>query len=796
MPPKRKSTSATPAMTQAAIRQLIADGIVAAWEAQASTMANTDNPNRNTRPRETPVAKSRNYKEFISCQPFYLNGTKGVVGLIRWFEQTESVFSHSNCAEENKVTFATDSKADEGFFVGYSLNSKAFRVFNSRTRIMKENLHIWFSESAPNVAGSGPDWLFDIDALTRTMNYEPIVAGTQSNGFADPKSSHDDGSKPSSDNGKKVDEDPRKKINKEDGIFISQDKYVAEILKKFKFTEVKTASTPMETQNPLLKDEDGKEVDVYMYRYQVNLKVSHLHAVKRIFRYLKGQPKLGLWYPKDSPFDLVTYINSDYTRASLDRKSTTGGITYYCWLKVNAARHNLLLLVKRNRVEDTQVPQPSGPTKSITDEASYKELGDSLVRAATTASSLEVECQETMGDTIVQTRFQNVSKHANDSLLARGNTLQSDEDRLKLDEMMALCTTLQNRVLDLEQTKTHQKNEIDTRVESSGDEECLGQDASKQERMIDAIDADEDIILVNDADNEIFDMDDLEITLAQALKALKNSKPKAKGIVFQEPGKEKRAGIKVEQEITKKQKVDDDKEKAELKQLMETIPAEEVAIDAIPLAVKSQRIVDWKIHKEGKKSYYQIVRANRKSQMYMIFSKMLKFFDRKDLEDFYKLVKARYGSTRPVDNMDYLLWSDMKTMFKPHVEDELCKLIKKQLKKQRGVWKHPPGDGAPSKFRFLARKKGRCGHIGISIQDKDGAVLQQKVRLTSFKPGDFMFQKNEASKVEDQGKLGPNWEGPYRVMQAYQNSFYKLQTVEDKEVPQTWHAINLRKYYL
>ncbi|GJV80850.1 hypothetical protein Tco_1516720 [Tanacetum coccineum] len=63
-------------------------------------------------------------------------------------------------------------------------------------------------------------------------------------------------------------------------------------------------------------------------RYQVNPKVSHLHAVKRIFRYLKGQPKLGLWYPKDSPFDLVAYTDSDYDGASLDRKSTTGGCQF------------------------------------------------------------------------------------------------------------------------------------------------------------------------------------------------------------------------------------------------------------------------------------------------------------------------------------------------------------------------------------------------------------------------------------------------------------------------------------
>ncbi|GKB45806.1 ribonuclease H-like domain-containing protein [Tanacetum coccineum] len=75
-----------------------------------------------------------------------------------------------------------DGKADEGFFVGYSTNSKAFRVFNSRTRIVEENLHVKFSGDTPNIAGSGPNWLFDIDALTKSMNYKPVVAGNQSNG--------------------------------------------------------------------------------------------------------------------------------------------------------------------------------------------------------------------------------------------------------------------------------------------------------------------------------------------------------------------------------------------------------------------------------------------------------------------------------------------------------------------------------------------------------------------------------------------------------------------------------------
>nr|GEV45835.1 hypothetical protein [Tanacetum cinerariifolium] len=140
---------------------------------------------------------------------------------------------------------------------------------------------------------------------------------------------------------------------KKDGIFISQDKYVAEILRKFGLPDGKSASTPIDTEKPLLKDPDGEDVDVHTYRsmigslmyltslrpdimfavyacayFQVTPKASHLHVVKRIFRYLKGKPHLGLWYPKDSPFDLVAYSDSDYAGASLDRKSATEGCQF------------------------------------------------------------------------------------------------------------------------------------------------------------------------------------------------------------------------------------------------------------------------------------------------------------------------------------------------------------------------------------------------------------------------------------------------------------------------------------
>nr|GEV44391.1 uncharacterized mitochondrial protein AtMg00810-like [Tanacetum cinerariifolium] len=139
----------------------------------------------------------------------------------------------------------------------------------------------------------------------------------------------------------------------DDGIFISQDKYVADILKNFGFSLVKTTSTLIEPNKALIKDAEAEDVDVHLYgsiigslmyltaarpdimfavcacaRFQVTPKTSHLHVVKRIFRYLKGQRKLGLWYPRDSPFDLEAFSGSDYAGASLNMKSTTGGCQF------------------------------------------------------------------------------------------------------------------------------------------------------------------------------------------------------------------------------------------------------------------------------------------------------------------------------------------------------------------------------------------------------------------------------------------------------------------------------------
>nr|GEV84146.1 hypothetical protein [Tanacetum cinerariifolium] len=226
--------------------------------------------------------------------------------------------------------------------------------------------------------------------------------------------------------------------------------------------------------------------------------------------------------------------------------------------------------------KDTQVPQPSGPTESITDDDVHKELGDRLAApnepsSQGTDSGGGLRCQETIGDTIAQTRVKKLEKR----------------NRSRTHKLKRLY-----------------KVSLSARVESFGDEESLGEDASKQGRRIDVIDADEEITLVsvqdevfnNDADKEMFDVDVLG----------------GDELVKE---KEKRAREKLVQEITKKQKVEDDKEKDELKHLMETIPNEkEVAIDAIPLAVKSSKIVKGIVFQEPGKSSTTTTISSQQSQ--------------------------------------------------------------------------------------------------------------------------------------------------------------------------------------
>ncbi|GJU00191.1 retrovirus-related pol polyprotein from transposon TNT 1-94 [Tanacetum coccineum] len=303
-----------------------------------------------------------------------------------------------------------DGKANEGFFAGYSINSKAFRVFNSRTMIVEENLHVQFSKNTPNIAGNGPNYLFDIDALTKSMNYKPVVAENQSNVKARMETVPDKvtfcylyglAGQPFSQSLSDSPDVPSwieamqksfynssyrsldfsgfqmkkgigtkwllRKKKDEEGIIIKdiflayasfKDFVVYQMDVKSAFLYGKIEEEVYVCQPPGFEDPDFPD-----RVYKVEKALYGLHQAPRAWYetlstylldngfqrgkidktlfirrdkgdillvqvYLKGQPKLGLWYPKDLPFNLVAYTDSDYARSSLDRKSTTGEAKY------------------------------------------------------------------------------------------------------------------------------------------------------------------------------------------------------------------------------------------------------------------------------------------------------------------------------------------------------------------------------------------------------------------------------------------------------------------------------------
>nr|GEV05470.1 ribonuclease H-like domain-containing protein [Tanacetum cinerariifolium] len=313
------------------------------------------------------------------------------------------------------------------------------------------------------------------------------------------------------------------------------------------------------------------ELTFFLGLFQVTPNVLHLHVVKRIFRYLKGQSKLGLWYPKDL-FNLEAYTDSDYAGASLDKSPQQE-------LKVNVVRHKLTTVVDVNDVEVLGYCNGQKHQWRVTDtrqggwkedEVVYEKMHDSVERAASTATSLDwgiisktqftttlnepsyIETssgsgpkrQETIRDAAAQTRSERVSKFSNDPPLLRTGLAKE-------------IANLKKGVKRLERKKKSRshglkrlyKVGLSERVESSTEEECLGKEESSKQGRIEDIDDDDNITLVND--QEMFDADrdlqditttdieetistatlittdvtDDELTVAQALVEIKKSKP-------------------------------------------------------------------------------------------------------------------------------------------------------------------------------------------------------------------------------------------------------------------------------
>nr|GEX02065.1 hypothetical protein [Tanacetum cinerariifolium] len=445
-------------------------------------------------------------------------------------------------------------------------------------------------------------------------------------------------------------------------------------------------------------------------RFQVNPKNSHLHAVKRIFRYLKGQPKLGLWYPKDSPFDLVAYTNSDYARASLDRKSTTEGCQFLgCKLISWQCKKQTVVANSTTEAEDSNEKKLIQMIKIHTDN----NVADLLTKAFDNGKAAKDEivkptiytsCVEQIWATA---NVKNINKEAQlnaevdgkkvvffEALVRRdhrfideGETVVDDVVNEEMYDSLERATNTATS-LDAEQDRG---NISKTQSKATPNEPCsLGTSLGGGPRRKDTIGKpllrlDEDLFGVNDLDNTsmfdankdlqgeevvvekevtgkyVSDVEEInaasiatfvttttpiismdEITLAKALIEIKTSRPKAKGIVMQELSKtptptpivssqqpskvqdkvvestkkdkaetvqessSKRAGDKLEQESSKKQKIEDENESAKLKRCLETVldDGDEVTINATPLSSKSLTIVDYKIYKEGRKSFF------------------------------------------------------------------------------------------------------------------------------------------------------------------------------------------------
>nr|GEW95580.1 hypothetical protein [Tanacetum cinerariifolium] len=305
--------------------------------------------------------------------------------------------------------------------------------------------------------------------------------------------------------------------HKEDGIFISQEKYVAEILKNIDFLSVKTASIPIETKKPLAKDEEAADVDVHLYRSMIG-SLMYLTSFRPDIMYLKGQPKLGLWYPRESAFDLEAYSDSDYAGANLDRKSTTGGyqflgrrlISWQCKKQTIVAtstieadticivknpvfhsktkhieiRHHFIrdayekkliqvfkihtddnvtdLLTKAFDVNSTGRQQLSTARHKFS-TAGLRKITPLFPSMLTQAAVKEGEDSRTLIEsqpTPSPTQPRDQVKLPYDSSLSSGHTSDRAEGSLNLKELSALCINLSNMVLALETVKDAQAKEI------------------------------------------------------------------------------------------------------------------------------------------------------------------------------------------------------------------------------------------------------------------------------------------------------------------------------------------------
>nr|GEX43462.1 hypothetical protein [Tanacetum cinerariifolium] len=513
---------------------------------------------------------------------------------------------------------------------------------------------------------------------------------------------------------------------KDDGIFISQDKYVAEILRKFGFTDVKSASTPIETKKPLLKDLDSEDVDVHIYRY------------------LKGKPHLGLWYLRESPFNLVAYSDSDYAGASLDRKFTTGGCQFLDGIGVTAVSYKLMLfgLTKDAAINLMLLVWASATIKKVNNAVQLRALIDGkkvVVTEDVIRQDLHldyadgVECLPNkkffaelarMGyekphpkltfykaffstqwkfliHTLVQcvnakrTAWNKFSYSMASALLHVESLTCLSKGFSRVETLLFATMLVQPQPHDEEETKEDELPNAPTPPSPTNAPSPLTEQdptptphttppasppqeqptATSESSMsllntlmetwgkIEAIDADEDITLV-DVETKYQSLKRKPVSIAQARKSM---------IIYLK----NMVGHKMEHfrdvEEPKKKRV---AEETLLQENFKKLKAVKVSVPKFKVEALQVKypIIDWKIHSEGSKTYWKIIRVGGITKAYQSFEDMLKGFNREDLVALWSLVKENSSSAVPNVDKEKALWVELKRLFKPDADDVLWKL--------------------------------------------------------------------------------------------------------------------------
>nr|GEW35382.1 putative ribonuclease H-like domain-containing protein [Tanacetum cinerariifolium] len=483
---------------------------------------------------------------------------------------------------------------------------------------------------------------------------------------------------------------------KDDGIFISQDKYVAEV-RKFSFTNVKSASTPIETEKPLLKDLDGEDMDVHIYRsmirslmyltssrpdimftvyacarFQVTPKVSHLHAVKRIFRYLKGKPHSYLWYPKDSPFNLVAYSDSEYAGASLDRKSTTGGcqflgcrlISWKCKKQTVVATSSteaeyLRTLIDGKKVvvtkdvirRDLQLDDADG-VACLPNEEIFIEIAQIGYANPPPKLTFYKAFFSAQWKFLIHTLVQCVS--------AKRNKLEKKK-RLKssgFKRLRRVCTSQRVEssaatVMGAQEDASKQGGRRLKPLMLMRISPCKGVSAAEptvfdDEENMAAYKMEHFRGMTYDKVRTIFEREYKKVqTLFKPNKDVEEHKKKrvAKKTLLQESFKKLKI-VEVSGSESTQEPSNDSKEISEedVQNMLEIIPVSKFKVEALQVKYP---IIDWEIHNEGSRTYWKIVRVGGITEAYQSFEDMLKGFDREDLVALWNLVKEKFSSAVP-----------------------------------------------------------------------------------------------------------------------------------------------------